>query len=170
MIARLPALGIAALALAACGDSLDLTGVYSVTYHTANDQSCTAEGAAVTDPAYIRFAKGDFFGQEFFQLSYCSDTTEASCTGSAGLFLYAEPIDSGYRARYSSASGGGSSCLLGYGESTAVQTDSGVRVEMFAYADDVTLSQSECTTDEAESRGDTMPCENFEVIEASLVE
>jgi hypothetical protein len=158
------------LLVAACGGGTDLEGTWSVTYHTQNDASCVDEGPAQTDVAFIRFAKQDFFGQKYLQLSMCGDATEGSCS-SAGLYLFAEEIDSGYRAQYSSSSGGGDfDCSLGWGEATAVRTDDTIRVDLWAYADTVTgLTQEQCSTDEAESRGDSMPCANYEVVEGTLV-
>jgi hypothetical protein len=160
------------LCAGACGGGTDLEGTWQVTYHTQNDADCAVEGAAQTDVAFMKFAKQDFLGQKFLQLSLCGDATETSCS-SAGLYLFAEEIDSGYRAQYSSSSGGGDfgDCLLGYGEATAVRTDDTVRVEMRAYSDTVTgLSTDQCSTDEAGSRGDSMPCESFEVLEGTFVE
>ncbi len=163
--------GIALISLlAACGGDPDLTGMYQATYHTANDQDCTVEGPAVTEPPFFRFAEEEFFGQTYFQLSLCSGADEATCTGFAGSFLFAEPIDGGYRARYSSSSEGIDSCLLGYGVGTAVQEDDGVRVELRSYGEDVLgLTGDACSTDEAESRGESMPCESFEVMVGTLV-
>jgi len=153
-----------------CGGSPDLTGTYEVTYHTINDQSCTVEGPAATEPPYFRFAEEEFLGQSFFQLSWCTSADEASCTGFAGSFLFAEEIDDGWRAQYSSSSGGFDSCLLGYGEGTAVVTDDGVRIELRSYSEDVPgLTGDACSTDEAGERGDSMPCESFEVLLGTLL-
>jgi hypothetical protein len=159
------------LFVTACGGGTDLVGTYSVTHHTENTTSCTAEGEAQTDVAFFRFAEEDFFGQDFLQLSLCGDATEASCS-SAGLYLFAEDIDNGSRARFSSSSGGGDfgDCYLSFGLADAVRTEDSVRVDMWKYSEEVPgLTEEQCSTDEAESRGDSMPCESYEVVEGDLV-
>jgi hypothetical protein len=175
MMAAMGKLGLFALVLCAgaCGGGADIEGTWQVTHHTENTAACDVEGTAQTDVAAMRFSKQDFFGTEFLQVELCGDLTPTSCGSPGRPYLFAEEIDSGYRAQFSEAAGGGEfgDCVLGFGFATAVRTDDTLRLEMTSYAETVAgLSADACNTDEAASRGDGMPCEKYEVLEGTWVE
>jgi hypothetical protein len=158
--------------LSGCGSDVDLTGVYQVTRHTQNDSDCAVEGAAVDEPLYFSLAEEDLFGQEYFAYSECTSAEPSSCSG-GGLFglIFSIAVDDGWRGEVSMSSGTGDPCMLSYGEHSAVfQDDDSMRIEMRMWGEEVTVSEADCDTDEAQDRGKDMACENYEVIVGTLVE
>jgi hypothetical protein len=152
--------------LAACGsDDIDLTGVYAV------DSSVGAEPCGTDEPIpfaeFVRFQKMEFLGTEFFAYDGCAEADAVNCTSIGGLIGgFFEPIDNGWLGFTSfSSGGGGSSCLLGIIEQTAILEGTTITIEVTSYEQDVDgLSADDCSPDEAERRGDAMPC-----VEHSLV-
>jgi len=152
----------------ACGDSkVDLSGMYSVTYHTQNQTDCNVEGEAVDEPAYFRMAEEELLGQKYFSLSECDSADEATCTG-GGLFfgmIFSMPIDNGWKGKMSMSTGTGDPCALTYSEASAVfQEDDSLRIEVRAWSEEITVAEGECGYELAEERGTSMPCSNFEVM------
>jgi len=165
-----------ALALAACGDSgtdaADLVGVYQVTLHTRNEAACDVEGGAVTDYDYFQLLEDEFLGQPYLSFGECTSSDPASCTD-GGLFSSYFKVRGDWVNELHSSSGGGSiSCYLGYVRGDLFpQGDGSLRFETRVYSEeDTTLSEEECNTDEAEARGDSMPCESYEAIEGVPVD
>lgn len=157
--------GLAA-GLAGCGkDGEELLGMWQVTAHTENPAGCEAEGPAVTDPPFIRFAEGSFFGQDYFEYVACRDAAGADCDPSAGLFtlLYAEPVAGGMRAAIYAASGSSDDCLLAATISDAVVTAGALRIETRRRHQDG-VTDSACDADDAEARAATLPCTELEVL------
>jgi hypothetical protein len=152
--------------LAACGsDDVDLTGVYRVDTNVASSP-CGADQAVMTPPAFLKFAKEEFLGAEYFSMQTCTDAAGADCTG-GGLFGYSfpEPIDGGWRGVVT-ASSGTTTCLLSYTEETALLTGTKLVVEITNYSEE-TAPGAACTTDEAEKRGTSMPCTDHEQFDAT---
>jgi hypothetical protein len=164
---------IAAAALAAgCGGPPyeDLLGVWQVTAHTENTTAC-GEGPAVTEPPYIKFVEGEFFGQEYAEYVSCTDP--ATCEEPGGLFfglLYAEEIDGGARAQIYAASYGDdpNMCLLSGAISDATIAGGTLHIETTRKSQD-NVSGTACESDDAKSRWDSLPCTGYEVIEGTRV-
>lgn len=158
------------VACAACGDDdVDLSGIYAVTHHTENSGDCVAEGNDVDDPPFFSMDPGELFGVDIFAYSECTSADPISCQ--AGGLFFQLPIDGGWRNEQSGIIGGGN-CVLSFQEATAVFEPSGdLRIESRRYeeAAEFPFSDPRCTTDEAELRGDTMPCAEFLVITGTPV-
>ncbi len=157
---------LAALALAAaCSDDVDLTGVYRVDADVASSP-CGTDQPIMMPPAYLRLAKDELLGNEYFSLQTCSDAAGTDCAG-GGLFgtSFHEPIDGGWRGVMYSASGTTATCDLSYTEHTAVLTSAMLVVDITTYSEQT--SDVACTVDEAEARGTTMPCSDHERIDAT---
>ena len=157
-----------ALALAGCGsDNVDLSGVYQVTADVAS-APCGADQPVPSTPAYIEFQSSEFFGATIYSFETCSDAAGTMCDDSGGVFGgFSEPIDNGWRGVESYDSVSGTLCTLGYNERTAILKGSMLVIEASQYSDSPMLDETHCTTDEAEKRGTTMPCEMHERIEAT---
>jgi hypothetical protein len=155
------------LALAGCGsDDVDLSGMYQVTADVAS-APCGADQPVMMPPAYIKFESSEFFGAKLFSYSSCTDAAGTMCDEFGGLSgSFSEPIDHGWRGIESSYSYGGI-CTLGYGQRTAILSGSMLVIEDSRYSDSPDLDEAHCTTDEAEKRGTTMPCEMHEHVEAT---
>src|SRR4051812_10155874 len=157
------------LLLSACGsDNVDLTGIYEVNLNVTSSP-CGNDAPVMNGPAFLHFHKSDLFGQEYFVYDACQDEAATVCDTSGlfdGLF---EPIDNGWLGRSSSSSYSRSAmkCLLGYTEATAILNGNQMVIEDAHYADEVMITEPECTTDEAEKRGATMGCEEHTRIEAT---
>ncbi len=159
-----------AFATAACGDDPSpLLGVWQVTAHTANPAGCGAEGPAVTEPPFIKFIEGEFFGQEFVERVDCTSAT--MCDDSASLFgeLYSESIDGGLRASVYASSGDSTACVLSASRADATITGGALRIEKRRYASG-TLSGVTCEPDTAEAMFATLPCVELEVMTGTRVE
>jgi hypothetical protein len=158
-----------ALALVGCGgsDGIDLGGMYQVTADVAS-APCGADQPVMMPPAYIKFESSDLFGAKLFSYASCTDAAGTMCDGVGGLFgSFSEPIDNGWRGIESYYSTSGTLCTLGYSERTAILTGSMLVIEDTRYRDSPMLDEAHCTTDEAEKRGTTMPCEMHEHVEAT---
>lgn len=170
-VLTLLATGVVLAGSAGCGDDPDLSGTYQVTSHTYSADDCAVEGAAVADPAFIRFEKDEFFGVELFSLSGCASAADSECSEPTMLAMpFSDPVDNGYRGEVSYSSSSPPDCSLGYLLGTARLEGDGVRVEMRRFAETLALPEAACDTDEAKDRGDSMPCDGYEVIVATLVQ
>lgn len=159
---------IVALLLAACGpDEVDLTGLYQVDADVASTNTCNNDQPVAMPPVALRFAQGNLFGSEYFYYEECDDLVGTSCSGS-GLFgnSFAEPIDGGWRGVVSGSDGIAPDCEISYTEQTATLHGKLMIVEIATYSDTVTTA-AECTPEEAEKRGNDMPCTEHERIEAT---
>lgn len=157
------------LVLAACGDDgLDtpLLGTWQVATHTRNDMGCTGEGAAETDPPFLRFIATDIFGTEVAELVDCTSAT--MCEESASLFgkLYSESISGGLRFQTYFAAGDDTQCTLGGLRSDATVDASGrLRIEERSYSS--APMAVTCDTDTAEAMFATLPCGALEIYTAT---
>ena len=155
------------LALAGCSSDVDLTGVYQVTADVGS-APCGADQPVPSRPAYIKFESSEFFGSKLFSYTSCADAAGTMCDDTGGVFgSFSEPIDNGWRGIESYDSVSGTLCTLGYSERTAILKGSMLVIEDSQYSDSPDLDEAHCTTDEAEKRGTTMPCEMHERIEAT---
>jgi hypothetical protein len=152
--------------LAGCHkDGEELLGVWAVTSHTENDLGCDVEGAAVADPAFIKFVEGSFFGQDYYEYVACTDAGGAACEEPGFLFglLYAEPIDGGMRAAIYAASGSPDDCLLSATVSDAVVAGAALRIETRRRVQD-NVTGTRCDADDAQARAGSLPCDGLEVL------
>ena len=160
-------LALAAVVLIACGeDEVDLTGVYRVDRDVAS-MPCGSDQPVMMPPPYLKFTKGEIFGSPYFAMEECADEAATNCSG-GGLFgdSFAEPIDGGWRGILSSASGT-TSCTLGYSISTAKLAGKALTVERTEHSEMTTGGADQCTAEEAERRGEDMPCTEHELIDAT---
>lgn len=166
------ALGLLALA-AACGDGgPGIQGFYMTTSHTLNDQGCGGEGAAQSDPPYFRIVEESLFGVPVQVAESCTSEDEADCSESGDLGFFSTRRDGGFvgEAFISSGGVGGAPCLLAYQLDRAVPEDDTIRIERRRFEEeDESLQDEACDTDEAEARGDSMPCVELEVLEGELL-
>lgn len=156
------------LALAACSDNVDLTGVYRVDRAVGSAPCGTDE--PIEFAAVVKFEEMELFGQEYFAYSGCTDESATECTSIGGLFEgFFEPIDDGWLGRSSfSSGGGGSECLLGITRQTAILKGSALTIEATDREESVPgLTEEACSPDTAEQRGDAMPCVRHELVEAT---
>jgi hypothetical protein len=157
----------AVILLAACGpDEVDLTGMYRVDADVGS-MPCGTDQPVMMPPPYLKFAKGEFLGAEYFAMLTCSDEAGTNCSG-GGLFgdSFPEPIDGGWRGILSSASGT-STCVLAYTDQTAILGLNGkLVVDVATHGEEASTSTS-CTAEEAEKRGKAMPCLEHERIDAT---
>jgi hypothetical protein len=155
------------LLVAACSSSsgVDLGGVYMVTSDVSSSP-CGTDTAVPMPPAYVKFSSDDLLGTKIWTYVPCMDAAGTMCDSFGDSF--AEPIDNGWRGVESSDSFSGSTCTLGYFLHTAVlQGKTMLVLEASDYIDSPMLDQAHCTTDEAEKRNTTMPCDMHERIEAT---
>jgi hypothetical protein len=162
--------GLVVLAFAGCGDDGKdagyFVGVYEVTYHTRNEVACDVEGAPSTDYDYFQLTEDEFFGRTFLAFAECGTSDPTSCSG-GGIFNSYFKLSGDWVNELMTSSGGGDiACVLGFVHGEMVEQDDGsLRFEIFSYVEeDDTLSEEECDTDLAQARGDSMPCESYEVI------
>jgi hypothetical protein len=155
------------LLLAGCSSDVDLTGMYMVTGDVASSP-CGADQPVAMAPAYLKFSTSEAFGAKIVSYDTCTDAAGTMCDSSGGLFGgFSEPIDNGWRGIESYDSVSGTLCTLGYTERTAILTGKMLVIEENQYTDSPMLDEAHCTTDEAEKRGKTMPCDMHERVEAT---
>ena len=151
------------LGLAACSSNVDLSGVYSVTADVSSSP-CGSDVPVMMPPGYLKFYESDVDGIKIVNQVPCEDPAGSVCSTLGDS--YGEPIDNGWRSIETSETFA-SSCGLGYSVQTAVLHGLGLVIEAKRYYDMPMLDQAHCTTEEAEKRNTTMPCEMHERIEAT---
>jgi hypothetical protein len=155
------------VALAACGgsDDVDLTGIYKVDVDVGSSP-CGTDAPVIMAPAFLKFHQDDFLGAKFFAFDSCTDAAATMCD-SGGLFTgFTQPTDNGWKGlAYSSSFG--TTCLLGFDERIATLDGMQLVIEIHSYVEEAAISEAQCTTDEAKKRGDKMPCDTHERIEAT---
>ena len=152
---------LALLALAACGDDPpDITGLYMTTAHEESSEACTGGATPADSPPYCRIEEREILGVPYRTRSDCQDTEPGSCTGGGGLLV--DEIDGGYRGDAYVAGGDPSACTLVYSSYEATLADSTLSYQNLNYSESGAIDP--CTTDEAEARGDAMPCTSYELI------
>ncbi|HWO20187.1 MAG TPA: hypothetical protein VNO30_15480 [Kofleriaceae bacterium] len=158
-----------AAAAAACGGDVDLTGVYRVDRAVAS-MPCGEDQPVVNPPAFLKFTKGDFLGIPFFSYDECTDAAATDCV-SGGGGGYFEPFDDGWSGFVSSSSGFDGKCSLRIDDQKATLRGDVIDIEAHVYSEeDVALPSERCQPEEAEARGDTMPCVSHEQILATRVD
>jgi len=155
------------LSLVGCGGDVDLTGIYRVDVAVAA-RPCGTDQPDGTAPAFVKLSKADLFGTEYFAYDGCSDAEGLDCSSISGLFGgFFEPIDDGWLGFSSYSSGSGINCSLGITSTTAILNGSFLVIDGSTHEDRVELTEDKCTPDEAEKRGEEMPCTLHERIEAT---
>jgi hypothetical protein len=159
---------VIASALAACGDDgVDLRGTYRVDL-AVGSAPCGDDQRLDTVAAFLRFNREDLFGSPYYTYDGCTDEAGTDCSSMGGLFGgFYEPIDDGWLGVITSSSGSGGSCLLNYLEQTATLEGEVLSIEVNEYRDEVELPDEMCQPEEAEARGDSMPCVEHTHIDAT---
>lgn len=155
--------------VAACGSSeIDLSGVYMVTSDVGS-MPCGTDQPIVGAPAFIQFQKMNLLGHDYFAFQDCPDATGTSCTDPGDIFdaFYLSTSLGWENEETESSNGGDTSCELTYILSTADLDGKQLVIEGNMYSDLVCLPMAQCTTDEAQKRGTTMPCSQHEHLEAT---
>ncbi|MBA3503879.1 MAG: hypothetical protein H0T65_26195 [Deltaproteobacteria bacterium] len=154
--------------LAACsgGDGgVDLTGVYRVDV-AVGSSPCGNDAPLTPFPPFLKFAKDEFFGQDYFKYDGCMDEAGVDCGSTGGLFTgFFEPISNGWKGVVTSSSGTPASCALTYFEQTATLKDGKLVIDGSTHSE--TAAVSDCEPEEAEERGRDMPCEEHERVDAT---
>jgi hypothetical protein len=144
--------------VAGCGSDVDLTGVYRVDV-SVESSPCGVDQPTMMPPAFLKFSREEFFGQDYFAYEECTDATATDCSGPGLLGGFPEPIDDGWKSLASFSSGTDGHCLLGITEKSALLHGEALVVEDHEYRDDnLDLPQSQCEPEEAEKRRDDLPC------------
>ncbi len=158
--------------LAACGsDDVDLTGLYRVD-SAIGSEPCGSD-ATIEHPPFVQFAEMELFGTPYFGYAGCTDETATDCESIGGLIGgFFEPIDNGWLGRSSfSSGGGGGECLLGIVRQTALLRGASLTIEASGYEElAVGLTEEQCSPDEAEQRGEAMPCVKHSLVEATKLD
>lgn len=153
--------------LAGCNDDVDLSGVYRVDVSVAS-RPCGTDAPVTSGSPYVQLTKGDLFGTEYFAYSGCEDEAGTNCASIGGLFGgFFEPIDDGWMGRSSFASNSGLNCSLGISETTAILHGDRLVIDGSTYQDRIEITENQCTPQEAEKRGDQMPCTDHDRVEAT---
>ncbi|MGE0549995.1 MAG: hypothetical protein AB7O24_14740 [Kofleriaceae bacterium] len=160
---------VLAVVLAGCSDDVDLTGIYRVDLHVGSSP-CGNDQPVVNGVAYLSFHQEELFGQDYFAYDECTDAAATDCPGGGGIFGgFYEPIDGGWLGRASSSAGFGGTCGLSYMEQTAILNGNVLVFELARYQDEVDLPDEDCEPEQAEDRGDSMPCIEHERVEATKI-
>lgn len=157
------------IGLAACGggDGIDLSGMYRVDV-AVGAMPCGEDTPLPSIPPFLKFAPDEFLGQKYYKYDGCMDEAGTDCAATGGLFTgFFEPIDDGWRGVVTSSSGSGGSCSLSYFDQTAILKQTALVIDGSSFREVVDLPEDKCDPDEAERRGDSMPCAEHERIEAT---
>lgn len=149
------------------GDDVDLTGMYRVD-SAVGSMPCGTDMPLAGVPPFLKFSRGEFLGQTYFKYDGCMDEAGTDCSASGGLDSgFFEPIDDGWRGVVTSSMGGGGSCSLSYSRNTAILKNDLLVIESKTHRDTADLANDKCVPEEAERRGDDMPCVEHERIDAT---
>jgi len=163
---QLHVIGIVAL-FAGCTDDVDLSGTYRVDVSVAS-RPCGTDLPVTSSSPYVKLTKADLFGTDYFAYSGCEDEAGTNCASIGGLFGgFYEPIDDGWMGRSSFASNSGLNCSLGITEARAILKGDQLVIDGSTYQDRAEITEDQCTPEEAEKRGDAMPCTEHERVEAT---
>jgi hypothetical protein len=160
-------LAIASLAASGCSDDVDLSGTYAVNLHRVDDSGCSAGTVVADSPPYIRFTQEEFFGQEYYEWNWCTDSSDASCLDASGYSLYGEPISGGWKSELTFSSWFGTDCSVGSSTSTAVLEQEVLRIETRHRQGMFQIEEGDCEPELAEERADEMTCVQLETIDAA---
>jgi len=156
-------------ALAGCTSDVDLGGMYQVDSYVSS-MPCGTDEPLASPPAYVKWSKGSFFGNDFWGFASCTDAAGQDCSGGPSLFALSltEPTDTGWRGEeYTSSNGGDTNCELGYDIGSATLTGAKLVYETTQYLDTITTPPDQCTTDAAKQMKDTLACMAHERMEAT---
>ena len=161
-------IAVLVVALAACSDDpVDLTGMYRVD-SAIGAMPCGTDAPLANVPPFLKFAKDEFLGQDYFKFDSCTDEAGTDCSSAPGLFSgFFEPITDGWRAVVTSSSGSGGRCALQYFEQTAILKKMLLVIDGSSYRDTVDLPDAMCQPDEAERRNTSLPCAEHSRIDAT---
>jgi hypothetical protein len=149
------------LLLAACGsDPPDITGLYMTTAHEESGEACSGGETPADSPPYFRIEEREILGVPYRTRSDCDDTEPSSCSGGGGLLV--EETDDGYSGEAYISSGDPTSCTLVFSFYQASLDGDQLSFENLNYSESGAIDP--CTTDEAQARGDQMPCISYELI------
>jgi len=156
------------IALVACGggdDAPAIDGMYQTTSQEGVTGACSP--VAPIDPMtpYFQIEEQDFFGVPVHTRSDCETADPASCEAGGGLL--SEETDDGWRGTVSWSSGDASACVLGWNVDLATIDGDELTFESYEYSDDGAFDP--CTPDEAEARGEEMPCVGYELLVGTRV-
>ncbi|MCC6996569.1 MAG: hypothetical protein IT370_18295 [Deltaproteobacteria bacterium] len=170
---RIAAIFVLVATLAAgCGDDgVDISGMYMATMESSDPDGCGPGAEPTPRTMFFQIKEDTFFGAKFYSLSKCTSQMVNSCTG-GGLFAGAplsESISDGWKGKISVSSGDSTSCSLQYGEATATLINGTLRYESKKFGVSAMSGISDCSTDEAEKRGKSMPCDGYGLIVGSKV-
>jgi hypothetical protein len=162
---------ILALGLTACGgndDGSDFVGTYEVTKHTLNDAACDAEGPDVTGgETHFKLEMGDLFGFPILQYFPCSSATE--CDGTANFGFAKISGKWVIQTKYSYELG--EECHLGEVNGTLDGTELGISIDVKTSEGVVTpAGGEECDPDLVDKYHDQLVCNEYEVVEGTLLE
>ncbi len=159
-LVRIAAVGLVACAVAGCGGSgsPDIVGMYQTSEHLVNPGGCTGGAEPVPPVPYFRIAEQELLGATFYVREDCESTDETTCTSGGGVLV--DEISDGYEGYITLSSGAPSSCSLSYVTYSAVIDGDVLTFEEFNYTE--TGAIDPCDTDEAEARGEEMPCVSYE--------
>lgn len=167
VVANVVVLGAAFGLTGACGDEVDLTGVYEVDAVLAS-APCGDDEPVTGGPAYLKFSRGELFGAPYYSYADCTDETASECASAGGLFEgFFEPIDGGWLGHTTFASTTGLNCTLSMTDKTAILDGARLTVEIHHYQTQIELANEDCTPDEADRRGAEMPCAQHHLVEAT---
>lgn len=156
------------LFLGACGSDVAIEGMYQTTYQTSNPSGCT-EGPQMIQKPFFQIKRNDILGHALYTAEFCDTMDPTSCSGSLVGAVLTQPTDNGWTGTVTVSSGSGGSCSLEYITGSAVLSGSKLHAEVKQYGDTVSLPDSQCTTDEAQRRGTSLPCKSFDVVEGTRV-
>lgn len=149
-----------ALAAGCGGDPPDITGLYMTTSHEASPTACSGGTTPDGSPPYFRIEEREILGAPYRTRTSCQDADPGSCTGGGGILV--DETDDGYRGDAYVAAGDPSACTLIYSAYEASLEGEELSYQNLNYSESGALDP--CTTDEAEARGDDMPCTSYELM------
>ena len=161
-------LAFSCLLLAACGgsDSIDLTGIYQVTADVGS-MPCGTDQPVGMAPAYLHFTQMTVLGQKYYAYEGCSDAAATMCDGTASLLTgFTEPISHGWKGQITTWSGNGGTCSIGFGVRTAIVMGPQLAIEIEDHSGEEMLPDAQCTDQEAQKAGPSLPCVDHEHIDA----
>ena len=150
-----------ASALAACGsDPPDITGLYMTTAHEASGAACSGGTTPDGSPPYFRIEERELLGATYRTRTSCQDTEPSSCTGGGGILV--DETGDGYRGDVYLSTGDPAACTLLYTSYDAALEGDELSYRTYSYSESGAIDP--CTPDEAEARGDQMPCTAYEIM------
>jgi hypothetical protein len=146
---------------AACGDDPpDITGLYMTTAHESSASACEDGTTPDGSPPYFRIEERELLGVSYRTRTSCQDTEPSSCSGGGGILV--DETGDGYRGDAYVAAGDETACTLIYSSYQASLDGDQLTWENLNHSESGAIAP--CTTDEAEARGDEMPCTSYELM------